>query len=259
MQLFYREFGEGEPLIVLHGLLGMSDNFVSFGKEFSENHNFRVIIPDLRNHGRSPHHNLIDYFSLSEDVFELIEALNLKKINVIGHSMGGKTAMFLALNYPELVDKLIVADISPVKYNSSLFDYLLNFMNNLDLSEFANRREVTDFIKLNLKDEKAINVIIKNIFTSDFKRLTWKANIPTILQNIDNILNFEIYNRVFGKKTLFMKAEFSNYIKDEHQDTIIKYFPNSKVIVVPNSSHWLHVDNYKSFYSIISEFIFSNS
>lgn len=257
MKLFYREFGKGDKVVfILHGLFGLSDNFVSFAKQLSENHKTRIIIPDLRNHGQSMHHNVFDYFSMTDDLYELFESLDVKSADLIGHSMGGKLAMHFALEYPEKIDKLIVSDISPVQYHSYKHAYLIDLMADADLSEFNTRKQFADRLRQKVTDEKILLMILKNIQYTKRNNLTWKLNIDGIRQNIDKVLRFEIENKIFSKETLFLKGELSDYINDNHHEDIIKMFPKSEIKIVPQASHWIHADNYEFFVQAVKEFIF---
>lgn len=257
MKLFYREFGKGDKVVfILHGLFGLSDNFVSFAKQLSDNQDVRLIIPDLRNHGQSMHHNVFDYFAMVDDLFELYENLNVKTADIIGHSMGGKLAMHFALDYPEMVNKLVVSDISPVQYYSYKHAYLIDLMADADLSEFKTRKQFSDSFRNKIPDEKILLMILKNIQYTKRNNLAWKLNIDGIRQNIDKVLRFEIENKVFLKETLFLKGDLSDYINDDHLEVILKMFPKAKFKTVPEASHWIHADNYEYFFNAVEEFIF---
>lgn len=247
MKLFYRELGQNnkETLIILHGLFGMSDNWMNFGKNLADK--YRVIIPDLRNHGQSMHHNTFTYETMISDIEELIKDLKINKFNILGHSMGGKLGMLFALNHLEIIEKLIVADISPVEYPPSQHIDFLKIMNSINFTKTKNRKDIELELIKNIDDIKILRLIMKNIKMIIPGQYTWKLNIKSIIGNINHIFEFNAAQNRFSNKTLFLKGELSDYITEKHHEKIIFYFPKAEVVTIENAGHWLHVDEPKLF------------
>lgn len=247
MKLFYREFGQNnkKTLIILHGLFGMSDNWVSFGKILAKK--YRIIIPDLRNHGQSMHHNTFTYEAMISDIEELKNDLNINKFNILGHSMGGKLGMLFALNNSEIIQELIVADISPVKYPPSQHLELLEIMNDIDFSNIKSRKDIESHLSKKFTEKKMLWFIMKNIKMITQGQYAWKLNIKSITENINNIFEFNIPLCKFSKNTLFLKGEHSDFILKNHHESIFFSFPKAKIITIKNTGHWLHADRPEQF------------
>ena len=253
MKLFYHSEGGSFPtILILHGLFGMSDNWVSFAKKWSGS--ARVIVPDLRNHGRSPHSHIFGYYPMMDDIMELIDDLHLKNIKLLGHSMGGKLAMMLAVEYPDIFEQLCVADISPVDYPPTRHAEILDLMNSVDFDQFQGRGELEKYLMSVLNDSRLAAFIMKNIKLSDKGRLAWKLNLKSISENIADIFTFPVLTGTFDKKVLFLRGEYSDYILQDHQPAIKYYFPEAEIKVIHNAGHWLHVDNQAEFDNLISDF-----
>ncbi|PLW93707.1 MAG: alpha/beta hydrolase, partial [Marinilabiliales bacterium] len=187
MKLFYREYGQEneDKLLILHGLFGMSDNWVGPAKKLAEH--FHCIIPDHRNHGMSMHHDVFSYESMLEDLEEFIEDHNIYDCNILGHSMGGKLAMYYAGNNPEMVKKLIVADISPVSYRPTRHAHLLQIMKELDFKTIKDRKEIEKYLMERLDERRMMWFVMKNIKMITRTQYAWKLNIQAIMDNIVNI------------------------------------------------------------------------
>ncbi len=241
MKLFYRHFGEGKPLIILHGLFGLSDNWVTHAKRLAEN--FSVYLPDLRNHGQSPHSPTFNYAAMADDLYEFIEEHELKDPVVIGHSMGGKVAMWFALEYPDLPAKLIVVDISPVRYpdRDAHFD-IISAMMSINFEAIHSREEVSDLLKLSIPHHGTRLFILKNLYRKTRNTFDWRLNLNTISNNMDMIFAGVDVNNIFAKPVLFIKGGKSDYIKDDHIHTIKRLFPAADIITIPEAGHWVHVD-----------------
>lgn len=255
MELNYKTYGSGQPLIILHGLLGSLDNWQTLGRQFAEN--FTVFIIDQRNHGRSPHSAEFNYELLAEDLNEFMEEHFISSAHILGHSMGGKTAMYFAMKYPEKVEKLIVADIAPVVYEEGhkiIFDALLS----VNLKTAENREEIDAQLKTQIPNYGVRQFLMKGLTRNEERELSWKFNLKDIWANYTNILQTFESDHHFDGKTLFIKGEKSDYILPEYQATIKKYFPNSKTEVIPKVGHWLHAENPELFYKIANEFLETN-
>lgn len=253
MRLFYRTMGVGKPLIILHGLFGMSDNWVSMGKMFAKTH--QVFLLDLRNHGQSPHSEFFNYEALAQDVFDFIQEQNLNEIVLLGHSMGGKTAMQLAGSYPERVEKLVIADISPGKYSLHHWD-IVQAMLDIDFNTVKSRHEVEAHLSKTITKPAVRQLILKNLYWVDKTRLGWKLNINAISRHIDAILDAVEMRNIFTNPTLFIRGGNSNYI-EPHKDSVLiqKHFPNYTLKTISNASHWLHAEFPEEFYTMVSDFL----
>jgi esterase len=251
MKLFYRKYGSGPPLIILHGLYGSSDNWVSVAKSISDR--FTVFLPDQRNHGQSPHSPVHDYNSMKEDLYELINDLKLPKIFLAGHSMGGKTAVNFALSWPEKLYGLLVADISPTvseSSNSITYDQhseILNLILSLDLTGIRSRNEVESLLKPRIQSEKTRGFIMKNINREPDNSFSWKLDASSLLENLGRIMegikSGENRREITGFPVYFLKGEYSEYLPESDFIKIRTLFPAAEFITIPNSGHWLHSDN----------------
>jgi esterase len=251
MKLFYKRYGNGSPLIILHGLYGSSDNWVKIAKELSNS--FTVYLPDQRNHGQSPHSDKHDYDSMRDDIFELAEDLNLNKFFLAGHSMGGKTAASFALKWPERLDGLLIADISPFKdENSNLPAYnqhltILKTILSIDLSSISTRRQVELILSEKIDSEKVRGLILKNLLRTGDNNFTWKINARSLLDNLEKIMegidrSAYFNQQVTGFPVIFLKGENSGYLPAGDFRDIQKVFPASEFIIVPGAGHWIHSD-----------------
>ncbi len=245
--LYSRIEGEGKPLLILHGFLGMSDNWKTFAGQIAAE-GFQLHILDLRNHGRSFHSDVFTYEAMVQDVFEYCEEHGLDKVSVLGHSMGGKVAMFFATTYPQKVEKLIVADIGPKYYRPHHQDILAG-LNAVDLSLKPDRSQVEEILKEYVSDFGTRQFLMKSLYWIEPGQLAFRFNLPVFNEQIDNIGKALPDNAVFEKPTLFLRGGNSNYIKDEDFETIRHHFPNSEIRTIPNAGHWLHAENPKDFYT----------
>lgn len=251
MKLFFRKYGNGPPLVILHGLYGSSDNWVTIAKQLSDN--FTVYLPDQRNHGQSPHSKFHDYESMSDDLYELVNELKLKKFFLAGHSMGGKTAISFALKWPEMLFGLLIADISPFtdEANShSIYSQhftILNAILSIDLNHIFTRAEAEIILKEKIPSEKIRGLILKNLQRSDENRFKWKLNAAALLSNLDKIMagikrENDFNRQISGFPVIFLKGSDSDYIPSGDYNDIYKVFPAAEIIEVMGAGHWIHVD-----------------
>jgi pimeloyl-ACP methyl ester carboxylesterase len=250
MTLFFRKTGQGEPIIICHGLYGMSENWIPIAKVLGENH--EVFLPDMRNHGLSPHADSNSYFDLSNDILELIKKNNLKNVILAGHSMGGKACMQLCVENPDIVKKLIVIDISPMGYlnfnseNKSRLNHnnILTFMATFDFSRIKTRNEINNQIFEHFKDEFTQQFLIKNIIKDENLEYRWKINAKFFWQNHSEILKeVDFKNQKITCETLFLKGENSDYIVQEDIDFIKEHFTNVEIKSIKNAGHGIHAEN----------------
>lgn len=254
MKLFFRHFGEGPPLIILHGLFGLSDNWVTHGKRLAEN--FSVYLPDLRNHGQSPHSPTFNYPAMADDLHEFIVDHKIINPVIIGHSMGGKVAMQFALEYPDIPLKLILVDISPVKYpdRDSHFD-IISAMMAINFEAVHSREEVDALLSQQIGDKGTRLFILKNLHRKTRHSFDWRLDLSTISNNMDHIFAGIESPNSFSKPTLFIKGGNSNYITDEHLPVIKKLFPASNIVTIEGAGHWIHVDAPEEICRIFSGFL----
>mgnify|MGYP001448563420 FL=1 len=230
-----------EYLIIAHGLFGSKKNWTSTAKFLSENLNLEVIVVDLRNHGSSFWSDNHDYLSMARDLVELCKNSS-KKVTILGHSMGGKAAMYACLSYPEIFDKLIVVDISPVNYLNSEFVNYIEILQRIDLTKIQSRKDADLELESKIVDKNIRSFLLQNLFREDENNYSWKVNLEALKKNIHHIMSFPpIQNRFLGK-TLFIKGENSNYINVSHHPEIKKFFPNFNLKKITKSGHWPHVE-----------------
>jgi pimeloyl-ACP methyl ester carboxylesterase len=255
MKIFFRKSGEGKPLFILHGLFGMSDNWMSLSKKYAEA-GFCTYLPDARNHGQSFHTDEFNYEAMAEDILNLLDAEDLDDASIIGHSMGAKTAMFFAALHPEKVSKLIIADMAPRYYPPS-HQKVIAAINSIDLNSISSRKEAEEKLKQSL-DESTLQFILKSLYwkeTIDGKRLAWRFNIKAIEENLDALGQELPPDYIYEGPTLFLRGERSTYITDADKDSIKYYFPNSTIETVPNAGHWIHADNPEGFLKATLSFL----
>ena len=251
MKLHFKKIGAGQPLLIIHGLFGSSDNWGTLGKKFAENHTVYLI--DQRNHGHSNHDEIMNYEAMGEDLMELINDENIKNPILLGHSMGGKTAMTFTQKFPSVLSKLIVADIG-VKGYPMHHKHIIEGLNSIDLKLVKSRGEATKILAKHVKEFGIQQFLLKNLYWKEKGVLAWRMNIPVIVKNMSSILG-EIPNVVSQTTTLFLRGEKSNYILEDDFDNISDVFPNTTFETIYNAGHWLHAENPNDFYSIVSEFI----
>lgn len=253
MTLYSNIIGKGKPLIILHGFLGMGDNWKTLAKQFSES-NFEIHLVDQRNHGRSFHSNAFDYELMAEDLKIYCETNNLEDIILLGHSMGGKTAMLFASKYPELVNKLIVADISP-RYYPVHHDAILEGLSQLDFSQIKTRGEADKALSNYVTDIGTRMFLLKNLYWVEKGQLGLRINLEVLKENVSEVGEALPIHAIFEKDTLFLRGDRSEYIAEADEALIHRHFPNSKIITISNAGHWLHAENPKDFYNSVINFV----
>jgi len=244
--------GSGNPLLILHGYFGMSDNWKTVGMQFANT--FEVHLIDQRNHGRSFHSDAFDYELLVTDLYNYIQQYNLKKVTLLGHSMGGKVAMLFAVMFPEIVSKLIVVDISP-KYYKPHHGQLLEALHTVNFSIHTTRKKVEEVLKIYIHEDHILRFLLKNVYWKSKKELSYRFNLQSLTEN-----NTEVGEPLppfthFKGETLFLKGEKSNYITKEDVLLISTHFANYKIVTIKNANHWPHIDNPKQFANEVSSFL----
>lgn len=267
MKLFFRELGQGDNnLIILHGLYGSSDNWLSIARQLEDA--FRIFLVDQRNHGQSPHDREMNYSLMADDIKEFMQQQKLAKAIIMGHSMGGKTAMLFALKYPLLVDKLVILDIAPKHYSKhtnfakitgdhrTIIDALLA----INPAEHNSRSSVSKALKNGVPNNMVRSFLLKNIGRDSDKKLRWKLNIQAISDNLDKIMDgvpeFEAATEFPEERTVVViRGTNSPYVQDEDIQQIRKYFPSAQLADIPDAGHWLHAEQPELFIKTLRYFL----
>lgn len=268
MNLSFKKFGSGHPLIILHGLYGSGDNWLSIGKDFA---GFcEVYLPDQRNHGNSPHHDEHNYQVLMADLKDFLDQNGILKAMILGHSMGGKAAMWFATEYPGRVSKLIVADISPDSYidddnigghwktHESIIDALMK----IDLSKAESLSAVDSELESSLPDSRLRKFLLKSLGKDEEKGYFWKLNLQALKNNLKELSDGLDFENISGKEfktypVLFIRGQNSNYVRQKDIDLIRQIFPLAQIVSLKNAGHWLHAEQAEKFTEIVKRFIIS--
>jgi len=261
MELFYRIFEAEcntaeakEDLLIIHGLFGMSDNWIMLAKEFAKDR--RVIIPDLRNHGRSPHSKSFTMDLLIEDILNLLTKEESVSPILLGHSLGGRIAAKLAFSHPEIVSKLIIADMNlgEIKLRPE-HQSLFLLMKTYSLSNMKSIGEIDSFLKQYVNSERIRMFILKNIRKNKDGIFDWKLNFPVLMEAFDGLMPQIKDTEYYDKATLILRGGKSDYVTNEHYDFMKKHFSNIELKTIEGASHWLHADQPAEFVKIIKTFI----
>ena len=256
MQLNFKKVGEGNPLIILHGLFGSLDNWMSIAKELGKD--FEVYIVDARNHGQSPHDEVFNYPAMVEDLVEFITT-NIIHENkplpiILGHSMGGKTAMQFAVDYPHLVSKLIIVDIAPKAYPIH-HDLIIKSLKSLDFNVIKTRKEADDHLAQYIFDLPTRQFLLKNLYWAAQGQLAFRFNLEVISKNIDEVGAEIKFTSPFYQQTMFIRGDQSNYILDTDFEPILSIFPNAQLKTIENSGHWVHAEQPLAFLKVVKAFL----
>ncbi len=250
MNLHYQLTGQGQPLLIIHGLFGSSDNWRSMAKSFAKH--YQVISVDLRNHGRSPHSDRQDFASMAEDVIELCEKLGLSEVLLLGHSLGGKVVMTMAELRPELIKKLIVVDISPRQYESQ-HTPLMDTMMSVDLQRLKTRSEVDQNLSASIKDKAVRQFLLMNLVSED-EQLSWRINLPALKANYQNMMAAVCQDCQCTMPALFVYGEQSEYVTEQDQAEIKRCFSDVKFSAL-DAGHWVHAERPMQFRKIVEDFL----
>jgi pimeloyl-ACP methyl ester carboxylesterase len=275
MQLHLKQLGHGEPVVLLHGLFGQADNWFGVAPKLAEK--FHLLIPDLRNHGHSPHHPEMDYPLMAADVDKFFAAQQIESAHVIGHSMGGKVAMQLALDFPARVKKLVVMDIAPRAYQRT-HDHIFDALLALDLQQFRMRQEIEDVLEPDIPSLGLRRFLLKNLGRDNHGNFVWKMNLRGVAENYLNLgkvverrspdrrvvvgeentlhRNPAIPNDIgFAGSTLFIRGGKADYITAADEPEIRQLFPSAKIQTIPEAGHWIHADAPEEFVSMVLDFL----
>ena len=244
-------------LIIAHGLFGSKTNWMSTAKFLSENLRLEIIVVDLRNHGSSFWSDYHDYLCMAEDLIKLTESFS-KRVNIIGHSMGGKAAMVASISRPEIFKKLVVVDISPVNYAKSEFINYIKLLKDLNLNQIKTRKEADLKLKEKIVDRNIRLFLLQNLYIDENNNYNWKINLESLKKNIENIKLFPKIQNSFKGRTLFIKGKNSNYIQEKHLDLINNFFPNHSLREIANSGHWPHIEQPDLFRKELLTFLYED-
>jgi len=252
MELHCKTFGQGEPVILLHGLFGTLDNWQTIGRALAEH--YSVYLLDQRNHGHSPHTSFMDYTAMAEDLHRFMEHHWIFGAHIIGHSMGGKTAMQFALHYPDMVDKLIVIDIAPRAYprrHQEIFDALFA----LDLDNLATRQEADEQLRQRIPDDAIRQFLLKSLIRRRGGGYAWRMNLAAIYKHYNEILASIDSDEEFDKPALFIRGGRSDYVQDDDFPGIRRQFPQARIETLPGAGHWVHVDAREAMLDLMTNFL----
>lgn len=253
MKLPSTSYGEsGSPVVVLHGLFGSGRNWMTAARRLASEH--RVYAFDLRNHGSSPHVETMSYPEMAEDVYETITDLGVGPVALIGHSMGGKTAMLTALRHAEVVERLIVVDAAPIAYPPAFVEYA-EAMRTADLSAVQRRADVDAQLVEAVPTASTRAFLLQNLILDD-QGARWRPNLPVIEAALPAISGWpDDATGTYDGPTLFVYGGKSDYVRLEHRDTIKAYFPQVQFAEVPEAGHWVHAERLDDFLATVTPFL----
>lgn len=253
MELFYNQYGQnGPPLIILHGLLGANGNWHTLSRT-AFNEVARVYAVDQRNHGRSPHTEKMDYPSMAADIKAFVDRYDLGRVNLLGHSMGGKTAMQTALSHSDIVDRLIVVDMAPRAYPPN-HEPLLDALARIDPSTYDDREEIDAALADDVSSWAVRQFLLKNL-DYDGETYAWKMNLPAIRNHYEDIIAALPAEGTFEGPALFIRGETSDYVTDADQPAIRERFPAADLVTIEGAGHWVHADQPDAFAEVVVDFL----
>ncbi len=251
MKLNYKEIGEGKPLIILHGLFGSFNNWISIGKSLAATR--KVYLIDQRNHGNSPHSDVFTYKAMAADLKEFTEDHAIAECDLIGHSLGGKTAMFFATEFPSLVHKLIVVDIGPKQYPVH-HDTIIEGLKSIDLAKLKSRTDADNVLAQYVPLASIRQFLLKNLKRTP-EGFEWKINLDIIEKEITEVGKALPSNAIFNKPTLFIRGGMSNYVLEDDVELINSHFPLCKLSTIKGASHWVHAEKTTEFLHEVTQFL----
>ena len=251
VRLHFQASGEGLPVVILHGLFGSGSNWKRHARHFDRR--YRVLLPDLRNHGRSPHAPSMDYHALAEDLRCLLDEQALDKVALVGHSMGGKAAMTLALTRPERVAALVVVDVAPVAYGGHLYEYV-DAMREVELADIDSRAQADKALAGAIADPMVRQFLLTNL-EARASGYQWRIPLNILADQMPCIEGFPELTTTFPNPTLFIHGENSTYVPDSARRLIQERFPQAALACIPEAGHWLHVEAPQQFAELLEGFL----
>jgi esterase len=252
LDLSYRHWGSGEPLIILHGLFGSAVNWQAIGMRLSQH--WSIFALDLRNHGDSPHNPDFSYDALSCDLKKFMEQRNIEKAILLGHSLGGKIVMTFADRFPEKAERLIILDIAPKPYPAGHRD-MLKAMIDLDLDRIKSRKEALDALAASIPPLPTRQFLLKSLIRGVDGRYRWKINLDAIDRHLDELSRGPRLENQYSNPTMFISGRESNYIVEEDTEIIRKYYPGARIVTLFGAGHWLHADAQEETVEAIVDFL----
>jgi esterase len=253
VKLIHKIYGTGQPVIIMHGLFGMGDNWRTIARMLEDQ--CQSIVVDMRNHGRSPHDPEMNFQVMADDILELMDDLGLDQATLLGHSMGGKVAMHIALHHPDRISRLIVADIAPKLYPPH-HTAVIEAISSIDFNSMQDRSDIENTMAAYLgNDQSTIQFLMKNISRDAEGRLEWKANMPVIISAYQHLMETIGETGTFPGPTLFIRGQKSRYIQDEDLPMIAELFPHYRLETIPGAGHWVHADAPTAFAEAVSRFL----
>lgn len=245
--------GQGQAIVLIHGLFGSYENLGVIARALAGQ--WQVVNQDMRNHGRSDWHDSMSYALMAEDVKDTLDHLGLDQVILLGHSMGGKIAMEFALRYPERVNKLILADISPVQNRPRHLE-ILSALDGIDLNNLKSRQQADQQLALSINETGVRQFLLKSLYKED-EQFRWRFNIKALIANYQQLLEAPPSKGPYTGPVLFIKGAESDYLLPEHQSLIQQLFPHSKAKVIMGTGHWLHAEKPVAFAKIVTDFLLS--
>jgi pimeloyl-ACP methyl ester carboxylesterase len=250
--LHFKQLGQGEPLVLLHGLFGSGDNWFGVAPKLAEK--FHVFAPDLRNHGHSPHHAEMDYPLMAADVENFFAAHKIESAHVLGHSMGGKVAMQFALNFPARVKKLVVVDMSPRAYKRA-HDHIFEALLAVDLNSFQTRAEIEAALEPKIPSLNLRRFLLKNLGRDEHGKFIWKMNLRGVAENYSRLGEVLSLQNQFDKPALFIRGGESDYVNPDDEVEIRRLFPLAVIQTIASANHWVHADAPEDFVRLVLDFL----
>ena len=252
MKLHYRKYGEGEPLIILHGLFGSSDNWHTLARRWGQS--FKVYTLDQRNHGSSPHESAMNYEELAQDLHQFITQERLGPVHIVGHSMGGKVGMLFASKYPDLVLSLVVLDIGMERVKGK-HEFILRALQRINPDEYSSRDEIRKVLEAMIESAPIRQFLLKNILRSLDGSLGWKFNRDALLEHYEDLTMSLDLNQPYIGSTLFLRGENSDYLEAALSAEMLQYFPLAQLQTIKGAGHWLHADKPDDLSTLVLDFI----
>ncbi len=252
MRLNFKKSGKGPPLLILHGLFGSGNNWKTIAKSFIDH--FEVYLIDLRNHGKSPHSDAFNYDFMAEDIGELLRYNGLERVNILGHSMGGKAAINFSLRNPDKVLKLVVVDIGIKEYPVKDTEMLEALM-KMDFNKILTRQDADLCLEKAVSDFSVRQFLLQNLYWTKARKLAWKMNLKVLVEQIHEIGKPQFSDKPFVNPCLFVVGSDSDYVLDEDKEGIDQVFTNYEIRSISGANHWVHIDKPKEFFEIVLEFL----
>jgi esterase len=253
--LHYRVFGEAQStrptVLLLHGLFGSGGNWQRIARRLEDR--WTVLVPDLRNHGRSPHAPGMSYPEMASDLAGLLDRLGIDSAMVVGHSMGGKAAMQLALDAPDRVSRLVPVDIAPVTYPER-FGQVIEALSGIDLSRLGQRSEADAELANSLDSEAVRQYLLQNLVRVD-GHWAWRFNLDALAARVAELAAFPVHEGAYPGPALFVHGADSDYVLPEHRDSILARFPRMQLHAVDGAGHWVYSEQPEAFVRVLEQFL----